>query len=125
VESLDQEYFQENSVINYPGTEVEYTRIVEYKHFGNQKSSKTTIAKEYTVDHGDPYYPVPNPRNQAIYLRLKQEADKLCDVHFVGRLANYKYFNMDQAFKNALDLFDSLQEEFTNYEESIPKINTL
>jgi UDP-galactopyranose mutase len=125
VETIDQEYFQENSVINYPGTEVEYTRIVEYKHFGNQKSSKTTIAREYTVDHGEPYYPVPNPRNQEIYLRLKEEADKLPDVHFVGRLANYKYFNMDQAFKNALDLFASLQEEYANYEDSIPKTNTI
>ncbi len=109
VETIDQEHFQENSVVNYPGTDVEYTRIVEYKHFGNQKSKKTTIAKEYTVDHGDPYYPVPNPRNQEIYQRYKKEADKLFDIHFVGRLANYKYFNMDQAFKNALDLFATLE----------------
>jgi len=109
-ETLDTDYFQENSVVNYPGTEVEYTRIIEYKHFGHQQSDKTTIVKEFTVDHGEPYYPVPNPRNQQIYERYKAEADKLQDVYFVGRLANYKYFNMDQAFKNALDLFDSLQK---------------
>ena len=108
-ETHDVAYFQENSVVNYPGTEVDFTRIVEYKHFGNQTSDKTTVVKEFTVDHGEPYYPVPNPRNQEIYARYKQEADKLTDVHFVGRLANYKYFNMDQAFKNALDLFDSLE----------------
>jgi UDP-galactopyranose mutase len=114
-ETVDQEYFQENSVINYPGMEVGFTRIVEYKHFGNQKSAKTTIAKEYTVDHGEPYYPVPNPRNQEIYQQYKNEAEKLTDVHFVGRLANYKYFNMDQAFKNALDLFAELEEEHETY----------
>lgn len=108
-ETIDTEYFQENSVVNYPGTEVDFTRIIEYKHFGNQKSAKTTIVKEYTVDHGEPYYPVPNPRNQEIYNKYKAEADKLTDVYFVGRLANYKYFNMDQAFKNALDLFDNLE----------------
>jgi len=108
-ETHDVEFYQENSVVNYPGLDVDFTRIVEYKHFGNQKSDKTTIVKEFTVDEGDPYYPVPNPRNQEIYAKYKEEVDKLTDVHFVGRLANYKYFNMDQAFKNALDLFESLE----------------
>ena len=108
-ETVDTEFFQENSVVNYPGTEVDFTRIIEYKHFGNQKSDKTTIVKEFTVDEGEPYYPVPNPRNQEIYARYKKEADQLTDVYFVGRLANYKYFNMDQAFKNALDLFHELE----------------
>ena len=109
-ETVDAEFFQENSVVNYPGTEVDFTRIIEYKHFGNQKSDKTTIVKEFTVDEGEPYYPVPNPRNQEIYARYKKEADQLTDIYFVGRLANYKYFNMDQAFKNALDLFDQLEK---------------
>lgn len=109
-ETIDAEFYQENSVVNYPGTEVDFTRIIEYKHFGNQISDKTTVVKEFTVDEGEPYYPVPNPRNQEIYARYKTEADKLIDVHFVGRLANYKYFNMDQAFKNALDLFDKLEK---------------
>lgn len=110
-ETVDQEFFQENSVINYPGTEVDFTRIIEYKHFGNQKSDKTTIVREFTVDEGEPYYPVPNSRNQDIYNLYKEEADKLTDVYFVGRLANYKYFNMDQAFKNALDLFKTLEPD--------------
>lgn len=109
-ETVDAEFFQENSVVNYPGTEVDFTRIIEYKHFGNQKSDKTTVVKEFTVDEGEPYYPVPNPRNQEIYARYKAETEKLIDVHFVGRLANYKYFNMDQAFKNALDLFNELEK---------------
>jgi UDP-galactopyranose mutase len=109
-ETVDTEFFQENSVVNYPGTEVDFTRIIEYKHFGNQKSDKTTIVKEFTVDKGEPYYPVPNPKNQEIYAMYKAEADKLTDIYFVGRLANYKYFNMDQAFKNALDLFHQLEK---------------
>ncbi|MCM0667064.1 UDP-galactopyranose mutase [Flavobacterium tyrosinilyticum] len=110
-ETIDAAFFQENSVVNYPGIEVDFTRIIEYKHFGNQKSEKTTVVREYTVDEGEPYYPVPNPRNGEIYKKYKDEAEKLLDVHFVGRLANYKYFNMDQAFKNALDLFDSLEKK--------------
>lgn len=110
-ETVNQEYFQENSVVNYPGTEVDFTRIIEYKHFGNQKSDKTTIVKEFTVDGGEPYYPILNERNRRIYEKYNQEAQKLTDVYFVGRLANYKYFNMDEAFKNALDLLESLKRE--------------
>ncbi|MFP9119065.1 UDP-galactopyranose mutase [Flavobacterium sp. RNTU_13] len=108
-ETVDTEYFQENSVVNYPGNEVDFTRIIEYKHFGNQKSERTTVVKEYTTGEGDPYYPVPNAKNQQIYEKYKVDADALIDVYFVGRLANYKYFNMDQAFKNALDLFGILE----------------
>jgi len=108
-ETVDQEYYQENSVVNYPGMEKNFTRIIEYKHFGNQKSKKTTIVKEYTTDKGDPYYPVPNEQNRRIYEKYRKEAEKLTDVFFVGRLANYKYFNMDQAFKNALDVFKALE----------------
>lgn len=107
-ETLDQAQFQVNSVINYPNEE-EFTRIVEYKHITGQSHPKTTIVKEYTTDEGEPYYPVPNPANQEIYNLYKEEADKLDNIYFVGRLANYKYFNMDQAFKNALDLFEQLQ----------------
>lgn len=110
-EVLDQEYFQENSVINYPGTEVEYTRIIEYKHFGNQITDKTTIVKEFTVDGGEPYYPVLNEKNRKIFEKYQKEAHKLTDVYFVGRLANYKYFNMDEAFKNALQLYDQLERK--------------
>jgi len=108
-ETVDAEYFQENSVVNYPGNEVGFTRIIEYKHFGKQQSQKTTIVKEFTTDEGDPYYPVPNAKNQEIYEKYKADAEALTDVYFVGRLANYKYFNMDQAFKNALELFSALE----------------
>lgn len=116
-ETHDTEYYQSNSVINYNDPEPAFTRIVEYKHFTKQKHPKTTISKEYTVDYGEPYYPVPNPRNQEIYDKYKQEADKLKDIYFVGRLANYKYFNMDQAFKNALDLFYTLEPQAKDEEE--------
>lgn len=109
-ETVDAEYFQENSVVNYPGNEFEFTRIVEYKHFGNQQSKKTTISREFTEATGDPYYPVPTPRNQQIYEAYKREVDKLENIYFVGRLANYKYFNMDQAFRNALNLFAELEQ---------------
>jgi len=120
-ETIDQEYFQENSVVNYPGTEVDFTRIIEYKHFGNQKTPNTVIVKEYTVDSGEPFYPVPNQRNQEIYERYRKDAEQLKNIYFVGRLANYKYFNMDQAFKNALDLFREL--EIKNKEQKRIKRN--
>lgn len=109
-ETHDVEFFQENSVINYPDPkDGDFTRIVEYKHFTGQSHPKTSISREYTTDAGDPYYPVPNPDNERIFLKYKEDADRLERVHFVGRLANYKYFNMDQAFKNALDLFHRLE----------------
>ncbi|AWH86567.1 UDP-galactopyranose mutase [Flavobacterium album] len=110
-ETVDTEFFQENSVVNYPGQEVDFTRIIEYKHFGSQQSEKTTVVREYTTDEGEPYYPVPNPKNQEIYEKYRDEAALVLDVYFVGRLANYKYFNMDQAFKNALDLFKALEKD--------------
>jgi UDP-galactopyranose mutase len=107
-ETLNQSAFQINSVINYPQTEA-FTRIVEYKHMTKQVHPQTTISREFSVDKGEPYYPVPNPENRALYRQYQEEAEKTDGVHFVGRLANYKYFNMDEAFKNALDLFYNLE----------------
>ncbi len=99
-------YYQCNSVVNYPENNVDFTRIVEYKHFLNQQSPHTTIVKEYTTNNGDPYYPVLNEKNMELYKKYKELADKEKNIHFIGRLANYKYFNMDQAIKNALDYFN-------------------
>lgn len=112
-ETYDKEFFQEYSVINYPSLDIPYTRIVEYKHFTGQKHSKTTISKEYSAWEGEPYYPVPSERNRQIYEKYQTEARKLEreGVYFVGRLANYKYFNMDQAFKNAIDLYKTLESK--------------
>lgn len=101
-------YYQPNSVVNYPDLNVDYTRIVEYKHFLNQSSPHTTIVKEFSTDKGEPYYPVLNEQNINIYNKYKElveEEIKNKNVHFLGRLANYKYFNMDQAIKNALEYF--------------------
>lgn len=100
-------FYQENSVINYPNTEA-FTRIVEYKHFDlSNNSPYTTISKEYSSWEGEPYYPVPSERNRKIYQKYQGEERNLKskNIFFVGRLANYKYFNMDQAFRNALDLY--------------------
>lgn len=111
-ETFEKEYYQNNSVINYPNDE-DFTRIVEYKHITGQKSNYTTIAKEYSSAEGEPYYPVPSPKNRAIFAHYQKQAEALekDGIYFVGRLANYKYFNMDQAFKNALDLFGRLTND--------------
>lgn len=98
-------YFQINSVVNYPESHIPYTRIVEYKHFLHQSSPNTTIVKEFPCDHGEPFYPVPTKRNLSLYEKYKKLANQEKNVHFIGRLANYKYFNMDTAIRNALDYF--------------------
>jgi UDP-galactopyranose mutase len=103
-------YYQPNSVVNYPSKDVPYTRIVEYKHFLNQKSDDTIIVSENTNDIGEPYYPVPNKKNLDLYekykILAKEEESK--NIFFVGRLANYKYFNMDEAILNALNFFEDV-----------------
>ena len=103
---MNTEYYQPNSVVNYPGKETKFTRCVEYKHFLNQKSDHTVYVKETTTDNGEPYYPVLNDRNIKLYEKY-QNMSKLenNNVHFIGRLASFKYFNMDQAIKNSLEYF--------------------
>jgi UDP-galactopyranose mutase len=103
-------YFQPNSVVNYPSIEVPYTRIVEYKHFLNQSSNDTIIVTETTNNTGEPYYPVPNKKNLELYEKYKQLAqnEEANNVFFVGRLANYKYFNMDEAIMNSLNFFNNV-----------------
>jgi UDP-galactopyranose mutase len=102
-------YYQPNSVINYPESKFPFTRIVEYKHFLNQQSQDTIIVSETSSDIGDPYYPVPNKKNLELYedYKLLAENEEKNNIYFVGRLANYKYFNMDQAIKNALLFFNN------------------
>jgi len=110
-------FFQEAMVVNYPSPDVAFTRIVEYKHVPNQteavkagKVKGSLIAREYSSAEGEPYYPVPNPQNTALYEKYRALAGQETNVCFVGRLASYKYFNMDQAILNALEIFDSLRE---------------
>jgi len=112
-ETIDTEFYQEYSQENYPSLEVPYTRIVEYKRSTGQIHPKTTISREFPTWDGEPYYPVPSKENKDKYLKYQEMANELKskDTHFVGRLANYKYFNMDQAFKNALDLYNQLKHE--------------
>lgn len=103
-------FYQPASQVNYPDPSVPYTRIVEYKHLLNQPSRYTIITKETSSDVGEPYYPVPNARNQELYAQYKTLADQMREknVHFLGRLASYKYFNMDQAIAAAMESFDLL-----------------
>jgi UDP-galactopyranose mutase len=103
---MNQEYFQSKAQINYPNTE-DFTRITEPKWATNQISPNTTIIQETSTWDGEPYYPVPTQQNKDLYLIYKKLASDLEKegVFFVGRLAEYKYFNMDQAFKNSLELF--------------------
>lgn len=103
-------FFQPNSVVNFPSKDTPFTRSIEYKHFLNQQSPHTVVISETTSSGGDPYYPVPDERNQELYKKYQhlahtEEAERR--VLFVGRLANYKYFNMDEAIKNSLDTFNS------------------
>jgi UDP-galactopyranose mutase len=114
-EYLDVDEFQPNSVVNYPSPDEPFTRIVEYKHFyktqesiKKESSGKTTIVREYTVADGDPYYPVPTAKNREVYEGYRRLAQQETGVYFVGRLANYKYYNMDAAILNALEIADSL-----------------
>ena len=109
-------YFQPNSVVNYPNKDVPFTRIVEYKHFLNQESKDTIIVSETTNDKGEPYYPVPNKRNLELYNKYKAlaENEEKNNVYFVGRLANYKYFNMDEAILNSLKFFENVLEPKAN-----------
>ena len=89
------------------GLEYEFTRIVDYKKFYNSESKKSIIAKEYSTSKGEPYYPIPTEENKSLYERYKEKAqqEETGNVKFVGRLANYKYFNMDQAIRNAIDKY--------------------
>ena len=107
-ETLNQEYYQPTTTVNYPN-DYDFTRITEHKRATGQIHPKTTIIREYSSWEGEPYYPVPNPKNQKLYEEYRKETEKLKNIYFVGRLANYKYFNMDQAFRNALDLFDIIE----------------
>jgi UDP-galactopyranose mutase len=104
-ETLDQELFQPVAVVNYPSDEVAHTRITEYKHLTGQKHLKTSITYEYPVAEGDPYYPVPRTENAALFRRYQALADATPDVTFVGRLATYRYYNMDQVVAQALSTY--------------------
>jgi UDP-galactopyranose mutase len=108
--TLRQEYFQELTQVNYPNNH-QYTRITEFKHFYGQQNVYTTIAYEfpedYVHDSNEPYYPIPRKENDELYSKYLEESEKISDkVIFVGRLAEYKYYNMDQIAGVALMVFE-------------------
>ena len=107
-ETHDVEQFQPVAVVNYPAPDVPYTRITEYKQLTGQQAPRTSISYEIPSAEGDPYYPIPRPENQALFRRYEALADALPDVSFVGRLATYRYYNMDQVVGQALATYRRL-----------------
>jgi len=108
-ETHDKAVFQPGAVVNYPNKHA-YTRVTEFKYLTGQEHAKTSVVYEYPKNGGDPYYPVPRPQNAELYRRYKALADATPNVHFVGRLATYKYYNMDQVVAQALALVERIAQ---------------
>ena len=108
--TIEKDQFQPVAVVNYPDTETPYTRISEYKHMTGQTHPRTTITLEYPSAEGDPYYPIPRPENQTLFKKYEALADATPGVTFVGRLATYRYYNMDQIVGQALATFRRLDQ---------------
>jgi UDP-galactopyranose mutase len=106
-ETLERDVFQPTGTVNYPNDH-DYTRITEFKHLTGQSHARTSIVYEYPRASGDPYYPVPRPENAELYRKYQHLAEARRDVHFVGRLATYRYYNMDQVVAQALTLYAKL-----------------
>jgi UDP-galactopyranose mutase len=102
---VEQEQYQPVAVVNYPDPQTPYTRITEYKHLTGQRHRHSAITYEYPSAEGDPYYPIPRAENQALYKKYEALADANPNVTFVGRLATYRYYNMDQVVGQALAAF--------------------
>jgi UDP-galactopyranose mutase len=109
--TLEEEQHQPVGTVNYPSPDVPYTRISEYKHLTGQQAPVTTITYEYPSADGDPYYPIPRAENQELFKRYEALADATEGVTFVGRLATYRYYNMDQIVGQALATFKKLDEK--------------
>ena len=107
-ETIDKQVYQPAPVVNYPN-EHQYTRITEFKYLTGQAHSKTGIVFEYARADGDPYYPVPRPENNELYKKYQELANSTRGVHFVGRLATYKYYNQDQVVAQALSIYNKLR----------------
>lgn len=107
-EIVDIEQFQPVAVVNYPEPSVPFTRVTEYKHLTGQCAKRTSITYEFPSEEGDPYYPIPRAANQLLYKRYEALADAAEDVLFVGRLATYRYYNMDQVVGQALATYRKL-----------------
>lgn len=103
-ETHNTEKFQDAPVVNYPNWQP-YTRITEFKYLTGQTHDKTSIVYEHPKAEGDPYYPIPRKENADLYAKYRTLADAQEKVHFVGRLATYKYYNMDQIVAQALTVY--------------------
>jgi UDP-galactopyranose mutase len=99
--NLPQEQLQTVGTINHPN-EYAYTRVTEFKHITGQRHATTSVVYEYPRADGEPYYPIPRPQNAALFARYEADGEALSNVTFVGRLANYRYYNMDQVVGQAL-----------------------
>ena len=113
-EVLETADYQGNAVINYTEYDIPYTRIIEHKHFDNTNSNKTVITREYPDKYEEgkePYYQINNEQNERIYNKYKLIAKKEKNVIFGGRLGEYKYYNMDEVIKRALELVEDELDE--------------
>ncbi|MEN3746063.1 UDP-galactopyranose mutase [Sphingomonas sp. HF-S3] len=120
-ETIDAAQYQPVAVINYPSLDVPHTRITEYKHLTGQQCAQTSITYEYPSAEGDPYYPIPRRENLALFKRYEALALDQSDVTFVGRLATYRYYNMDQVVGQALAKYRWLASRWAKPEERSPK----
>jgi UDP-galactopyranose mutase len=109
-ETIHAEFFQSTGTINYPNEQM-FTRITDFKYLTGQKHTKTAIVYEFPKAEGDPYYPVPRPENAEIYKKYQQLTETIPNTYFVGRLATYKYYNMDQVVAQALTTFKKILKE--------------
>jgi len=105
----DRAQYQEVGTINYPNNHL-FTRITEFKHLTGQACQGTSIVREYPTADGDPYYPIPRPENEALFKRYRELANNETAVSFVGRLAEYRYYNMDQVVGAALKAASGILE---------------
>ena len=108
-ETMDKKDFQEAPVVNYPN-DYDYTRITEFKKLTWQEHNKTTICKEFPCAEGEPYYPFPTKEHKAQFALYEEDMKKETNVIFLGRLAEYRYYNMDAVVRRALDLFEQLRK---------------
>jgi UDP-galactopyranose mutase len=123
-ETLDQEWLQPVAVINYPSEDVPYTRITEYKHLTGQSAAQTSITYEYPCVEGDPYYPIPRSENEALFKRYEALALGSPEVLFVGRLATYRYYNMDQVVGQALATYRRHASQLLRVED-VPNVTAI
>jgi UDP-galactopyranose mutase len=112
--TIDREWHQPVAVVNYPN-DFEYTRVTEFKHLTGQQHAQTSVVYEYSCAEGDAYYPIPQPANAALYAKYRELGQNVPNVHFVGRLGTYRYYNMDQVVGQALTLYKKLVARESEY----------